>query len=69
MGFREHLSSLSPWSKAPETDSDAPQLGNDLGMHMLYDGTKARKDQSLVEEEEDNQPCLEPVECARTCPR
>ena len=69
MGFREYLASLVPWKNATETDSDAPQPGNDLGMHILYDGTKAREDQSLVEEEEDSQPCLEPVEYVRTCPR
>lgn len=69
MGVREYLSSLFPNNRASETDSDAPQLGKDLGMHLLYDGTKAREDQLLGEEEEDNQPCLEPVEYARTWPR
>ena len=71
MGFKDRLSFLVPWIKAAETDSDAPppQLGNDLGMHLLYDGTKAKMDQLLVEGEEDNRPCLEPVEYARICPR
>ncbi len=69
MNFRKNLFSLVPGNKAPGTDRDAPQLGNDRGMHLLYDGTKAREDQSMVEEEEHDQPCLEPVEYARTCPR
>ncbi len=69
MAFREYLSWLIPQNKATQTDNDAPQLGNELGLHLLYDGTKAREDQSLVEEREDHQSCLEPVEYVKTCPQ
>ena len=62
MGFRDHLSFLFPRNNATETDSQKPQLGNDFGMHLLYDGTQLRPDQPLKEVEEDNQLCREPVE-------
>ena len=65
MGFRKYLPSLPSWNKATETDSDALQLQDDLGMHLLYDGTNPRTRHSLVEGEEDNKPCLEPVEYVR----
>ncbi len=62
MGSRGYLSSLLPWNKARDIVSEAPPPGNRFGMHLLYDGTEPREARSLVEEEEDNQPCLEPVE-------
>ena len=68
MGFRRYLLSLPSWNKAPETNMDAPQIRVALGMHMLHDGTKPRTNQLLVEGEEDDKPCLEPVEHVRTCP-
>lgn len=68
MVFRKYLPSLPSWNKAPETNIDAPQLRVDLGMHLLYDGTKPRTGPLLVEGQEDNEPCPEPVEYVTTCP-
>ena len=69
MVLSSFLPSLVSWNKAKETDIDASQLRDDFGIDVLYDGTKSKTGQLLVVGEEDNQPCQEPVEYARTCPQ
>ena len=68
MGLIDLLSCLGRRNSAMRTDSDTLQLMKDFGLHLLYDGTKPRADQSLREVEEDDQPCLEEVEYVGTCP-
>ena len=53
--------SLRPGYKANKTNDD-------LGMHILYDGTKNTKIQKSVEEDEDNPPCMEPIEYTKNLP-
>ncbi|KAK0513541.1 hypothetical protein JMJ35_003905 [Cladonia borealis] len=59
MDIRKYLSFVRLGHKAVETDS---QVKKDLGMHLLYDGTRKEKGQSLEQAREDSQPCLEPVD-------
>lgn len=65
MNIRKYLPFARLGHEAAETDS---QVKEDLGMHLLYDGTKKKEGQTLEEAREDSQPCLEPVEYASTHP-
>ena len=63
MAIRKYLSFARLGHKAAETDS---RVKKDLGMHLLYDGTRKEEGHSLEGAREDSRLCLEPVEYAST---
>ena len=67
MGLIDLLWSMGLRNSAMRTDGDTPQPKKDFGLHLLYDGTKPRTDQSLREVDENDQPYLEEVEYVGTC--
>ena len=56
MGFKDRDLALVPRHKAADAESDAADPQDDLGLHMLFDGTRSGQDLG------DAPPCLEPVE-------
>ena len=63
MDIRKYMSFARLGHKAVGTDC---QVKDDLGMHLLYDGTRKEEGESLEQAREGSQPCLEPVEYAST---